>query len=339
MNAPDPALLAVHGLTKVFPARRSFFSRAGPAVKAVDQVSFAIGRGETLGLVGESGSGKSTTARLVLRLIPASAGQVVFAGEDLLGLGRRALRGLRGRMQIVFQDPAGSLNPRMTVGATLGEALSLHGLARGRAARERVASLLDQVGLLPAHAGRYPHEFSGGQRQRIAIARALAVEPELVVADEPVSALDVSVAAQIVNLLGDLQRELGLSYLFIAHDLSIVQHVSDRVAVMYLGRIVETATRRDLFAAPLHPYTRALLSAVPTLDPARRGRRIILSGDPPNPARPPAGCAFHPRCPEAIAECAAAVPLLEEKRPGHWASCIRVEQVPAAERPAGPARG
>jgi oligopeptide/dipeptide ABC transporter ATP-binding protein len=326
VSVPDPALLAVHGLTKVFPARRSFLSRAGSAVKAVDHVSFAIHRGETLGLVGESGSGKSTTARLVLRLIPASAGQVVFAGVDVLGLGPRALRGLRRRLQIVFQDPAGSLNPRMTVGAILGEALSLHGLARGRAARERVTSLLDRVGLLPAHARRYPHEFSGGQRQRIAIARALAVEPELIVADEPVSALDVSVAAQIVNLLGDLQTELGLSYLFIAHDLSIVEHVSDRVAVMYLGRIVEIATRRDLFQAPLHPYTRALLSAVPTLDPARRGRRIILSGDPPNPARPPAGCAFHPRCPEAIPECAAHVPPWEEKRPGHWASCFRVER-------------
>jgi len=318
-------LLDVRDLTKVYPSRRGLFSRAGPAVRAVARVSFTIDRGETLGLVGESGSGKSTTARLVLRLVPATSGQVFFAGEDVLRLDRRRLRAVRRQMQIVFQDPAASLNPRRTVGATLGEALVLRGRARDRSPREEIAALLARVGLEPAAAGRYPHEFSGGQRQRIGIARALAVAPALIVADEPVSALDVSVGAQIVNLLVDLQRELGIAYLFIAHDLRLVEHVSDRVAVMYAGEIVEMAPVGALYRDPLHPYTRALLAAAPALDPARRDRSLPLAGEPPDPARRPAGCAFHPRCPEAIPECARIVPLWEEKRIGRWASCIRVE--------------
>ncbi len=328
LAAAGAPLLDVRGLTKEYPPRRRLFSGSGPGrpVRAVDSVSFTIAPGETLGLVGESGSGKSTTARLVLRLVPATSGEVYFAGEDLLRLDRRRLREARRHMQIVFQDPAASLNPRLTVGATLAEALALRGrAATGRHGREEVGALLTRVGLEPAHAGRYPHEFSGGQRQRIAIARALAVEPALIVADEPVSALDVSVGAQIVNLLVDLRRELGIAYLFIAHDLRIVEYVSDRVAVMYAGIIVETGPSRALFDDPLHPYTRALLAAAPDPDPARRDRPLPLGGEPPDPARRPPGCAFHPRCPEAIPECARTVPPWDEKQLGRWASCIRVE--------------
>jgi oligopeptide transport system ATP-binding protein len=319
-------LLQVRDLRKYFPIRRGILSRVVGQVKAVDGVSFDLRAGETLGLVGESGCGKTTTGRLILRLLPATGGTVRFREQEVFALDREALRTLRRHMQIIFQDPYSSLNPRLTVGAILGEALAIHHLAKGRAARERVAELLTLVGLSPDHAGRYPHEFSGGQRQRIGVARALALRPKLIVADEPVSALDVSIQAQIVNLLADLKAKLGLSYLFIAHDLSVVEHVSDRVAVMYLGKIVEVAPARELYRTPLHPYTKALLAAVPVPDPTRRATRVPLSGDVPSPANPPPGCAFHPRCPEAIADCSQIAPVLEEKAPGHWVSCIRVER-------------
>jgi len=326
MNSNGRPLLEVRDLRKHFPIKRGLFSRVVGWVKAVDGVSFDLRAGETLGLVGESGCGKTTTGRLILRLIEATSGEVRFDGQDVFALNGQKLRALRKQMQIIFQDPYSSLNPRMTVGSMLSEALAIHRLARGREARERIAELLSMVGLAPDHARRYPHEFSGGQRQRIGVARALAVKPELIIADEPVSALDVSIQAQIVNLLQDLKVKLGLSYLFIAHDLSVVEHVSDRVAVMYLGKIVEITGAEELYRTPLHPYTKALLSAVPVPDPTRKSRRIVLSGDVPSPARPPSGCAFHPRCPEAIAECSQVTPVLEEKLPGHWVSCIRVER-------------
>jgi oligopeptide/dipeptide ABC transporter ATP-binding protein len=320
------ALLEVRDLATHFPVRRGAFGRVTGHVRAVDGVSFDVRRGETLGLVGESGCGKTTLGRSLLRLIEPTAGAVRLGGEDILRLPRRELRAARKRMQIVFQDPYSSLNPRLTVGSMIGEALLIHQLARGAALRERVASLLLQVGLSPDHASRYPHEFSGGQRQRIGIARALAVEPELLVLDEPVSALDVSIQAQIVNLLEELQQRLGLAYLFVAHDLSVVEHVSDRVAVMYLGRIVELADAATLYREPRHPYTRALLAAVPVPDPVRRAARVLPRGDVPNPARPPSGCRFHPRCPLAevgghLARCRAEDPVLREVAPGHWVAC------------------
>jgi oligopeptide transport system ATP-binding protein len=314
-------LLEVRDLRKSFPIRRGFFSRAVGQVRAVDGVSFTVAAGEVLGLVGESGCGKTTTGRCILRLIEPSSGSVRFAGREVTTLGKRELRGLRREMQIVFQDPYSSLNPRLTVGSMLGEPLAIHRLARGRAARERVAELLALVGLHPDHARRYPHEFSGGQRQRIGVARALAVSPRLIVADEPVSALDVSIQAQIINLLRDLQRQMGLAYLFIAHDLSVVEHISDRVAVMYLGRIVELASSGELYATPRHPYTQSLLSAIPIPDPERRRERIVLKGDVPSPADPPPGCPFHPRCFMARENCKSEVPVLRETSPGHWVSC------------------
>ena len=291
-------LLQVKELTKQFSLRGGLFAREAEVVHAVDRVSFEIRAGETLGLVGESGSGKSTTGRCILRLIEPTAGEVWFEGKNVTALGSDALTSLRRDMQIIFQDPFASLNPRMTVGSIIGEALTIHGLAKSRQAFEdRVVQLLETVGLQGDHMRRYPHEFSGGQRQRIRIARALAVEPKLIVCDEPVSALDVSIQAQVVNLLEDLQQTFGLTYLFIAHDLSVVEHISTRVAVMYLGRIVEIASAYDLYTSPLHPYTEALLSAVPIPDPTAKRQRIMLKGEVPSPIRPPSGCHFHTRCP------------------------------------------
>ncbi len=309
MTGPAP-LLQVEGLVKHFPIRRGVLGRVRGAVRAVDGVTLQLGAGETLGVVGESGCGKSTLGRLVLRLLEPTAGRVLFEGQDMAGLDAVALRGKRRAMQIIFQDPYSSLNPRMTVGQTLAEPLMLHGLHAGRH-RERVAELLQTVGLASDHAQRYAHEFSGGQRQRIGIARALAVEPRLIVCDEAVSALDVSVQAQVVNLLQDLQRRFGLAYMFIAHDLAVVKHIATRVAVMYLGRIVETADKRALFAAPRHPYTQALLSAIPLPEPGLHRERAVLTGDVPSPLNPPTGCHFHPRCAHAQAVCSQRTPALE----------------------------
>ncbi|MCL6648379.1 MAG: dipeptide ABC transporter ATP-binding protein [Chloroflexi bacterium] len=323
----DEILLDVRDLVMHFPLTQGIiFQRRVGAVRAVDGVSFTIRRGETLGLVGESGCGKSTTGRAILQLHRPTSGHVYFDGIDLTQLKGEELRRMRRRMQMIFQDPYASLNPRMTVGSIIAEPLEIHNLARGRAKQERVEELLQVVGLNPYFANRYPHEFSGGQRQRIGIARALAVNPEFIICDEPVSALDVSIQAQIINLLEELQDQFGLTYLFIAHDLSVVRHISDRVAVMYLGRIVEIADRNSLYENPLHPYTKALLSAVPIPDPVVEAKRerIILTGDVPSPVNPPSGCNFHPRCPIAIAECKQIVPPLEEKLPGHYAACIRV---------------
>jgi oligopeptide transport system ATP-binding protein len=322
---PEDALLDVRGLVKHFPIHKGLLGRRVGAVRAVDGVSLWVRRGETLGLVGESGSGKTTAGRTILRLLEPTAGTARFDGRDIFEMDDDELRRLRRRAQIVFQDPFGSLNPRMTVGDTIREVLHIHGLAKGKAAHDRVAELLQTVGLTPAHAGRYPHEFSGGQRQRVGIARALSVEPDFIVCDEPVSALDVSVQAQVINLLEALQQRLGLAYLFIAHDLSVVEHVSDRVAVMYLGRIVELADADDLIARPTHPYTRALLSAVPVPEPGRKREHIVLHGDVPSPANPPPGCPFHPRCQHPLkdADCARIVPPLAEKMPNHFAACIK----------------
>ncbi|MEM7249153.1 MAG: oligopeptide/dipeptide ABC transporter ATP-binding protein [Acidobacteriota bacterium] len=343
-SAPSPEsrpLLRVRDLKKYFPIKKGVLSRVVGHVKAVDGVDIDILPGETLGLVGESGSGKTTVGRCILRLIEPTEGEVHFdsrgldaelQGEadsdgyvDVRPLGRKPLRSLRRDMQIIFQDPFASLNPRMTVGAIIGEPLTIHGLASGKEKEERVAHLLQTVGLDPRYAERYPHEFSGGQRQRIGVARALALEPKFIVADEPVSALDVSVQAQVVNLLQDLQERLGLTYLFIAHDLAVVEHISDRVAVMYLGRVVEVAPAKTLAHEPLHPYSIALLSAVPIADPTAPKDRIILKGDIPTPINPPSGCRFRTRCPHAHDRCAAEVPPLEEVRPGHWAACHLIE--------------
>jgi oligopeptide transport system ATP-binding protein len=316
-------LLRVKELVKNFAVKGGVLRRTVDQVHAVDHVSFEIGAGETLGLVGESGCGKSTTGRCILRLIEPTAGEIWFAGRNVIGFDHAELGALRRDMQIIFQDPYASLNPRMSIGAIVGEALTIHGLAKNRRAfNDRVAELLEVVGLNADQMRRYPHEFSGGQRQRIGIARALAVSPKLIVCDEPVSALDVSIQAQVINLLEDLQDQFGLTYLFIAHDLSVVEHISTRVAVMYLGRIVEIAAARDLYDSPLHPYTEALLSAVPIPDPTMKRQRIRLQGDVPNPIQPPPGCHFHTRCPiRELPLCSTEKPLLRQTADGHWVAC------------------
>ena len=340
-------LIVVRDLRTWFPIRRGVFSRTIGHVKAVDGVSFEIHQGKTLGLVGESGCGKTTVGRTMLRLIPATSGTVEYRGRDLFGVNGGELRRLRRHMQIIFQDPVSSLNPRMTVGGIIGEPIQVHGIARGRARDQLVAQLLQRVGLDPTYASRYPHEFSGGQRQRIGIARAIALSPEFIVCDEPVSALDVSIQSQILNLLNDLQQERKIAYLFIAHNLAVVEHFSDEVAVMYLGRIVEKASAGDLYASPKHPYTVSLLSAVPEPDPRPKRQRIVLAGEVPSPSRPPGGCPFHPRCPLArqaarqasaadtveieageechrvLRVCAEQMPPLEQKKAqaGHVAAC------------------
>jgi oligopeptide transport system ATP-binding protein len=323
MNGTPVPLVEVRGLKKSFPGRPRLLGPAAPAVHAVDGVDLAVHEGRTLGLVGESGSGKSTTGRLILRLIEPDAGSIRFDGTDLLTLPPNQLRKARRHFQIVFQDPFGSRNPRMKVGSIVAEPIEIHGLASTRAERrERVAKLLEEVGLDPHAADKYPHEFSGGQRQRIGIARAIACSPRFIVADEPVSALDPPVQAQIVNLLVDLQERMRLAYLFIAHDLRVVRHISDRVAVMYLGRIVEVASSHDLYTRPQHPYTEALLSAVPIPDPQVKRKRIMLQGDVPSPINPPTGCPFHTRCPiRQLPLCSGEVPPLKRSAEGHWVAC------------------
>ena len=316
------ALLRVKQLVKHFPVRGGLFSRTVDKVHAVDGVSFELEAGETLGVVGESGCGKSTTGRCILRLIEPTSGQVWFEDREVTAMDRAALRAACRDMQIIFQDPFASLNPRMTVASIIGEALSIHKLVdHSKAYEDRIVSLLETVGLNADHMRRFPHEFSGGQRQRIGIARALAVSPKLIVCDEPVSALDVSIQAQVINLLEDLQETFGLTYLFIAHDLSVVEHISNRVAVMYLGRIVEIAPARALYTDPKHPYTEALLSAVPIPDPSIKRKRIVLTGDVPNPINPPQGCHFHPRCPKAMDHCRTQAPQLKDLGGAHWAAC------------------
>jgi oligopeptide transport system ATP-binding protein len=316
------SLLVVRDLQKYFPIKRGVFARTVGHVKAVDGISFAIAKGETLGLVGESGSGKTTVGRCILRLIEPTNGAVQFSGTDVLGLDADGMREMRRHMQIVFQDPYGSLNPRMRVSSIVGEPLAIHGMTSRGDRDAKVADLLKRVGLNPDYRTRYPHEFSGGQRQRIGIARALATNPKFLVLDEPVSALDVSVQAQVVNLLQDLQEEFGLTYLFIAHDLAVVEHISARVAVMYLGKIMELSPREALYRDPLHPYTKALLSAVPIPDPTLEKKRIILTGDIPTPINPPSGCVFHTRCPIAqFPICGEQVPPLVEHKPGQFAAC------------------
>ncbi|MCS7038574.1 MAG: ABC transporter ATP-binding protein [Anaerolineae bacterium] len=332
-------LLVVQDLKKYFPVRAGLLQRVKAWVKAVDGVSFTIREGETFGLVGESGCGKTTVGRTILRLIPPTGGNVFFDGEEIFKLRRRELKAMRRHMQIIFQDPYSSLDPRMPVGEIIAEGMMIHGI--GRNAQERaeiVADLLQKVGMNPYHARRYPHEFSGGQRQRIGIARALALRPKFIVCDEPVSALDVSVQSAVLNLLRSLQREFGLTYLFIAHNLSVVEHISDRVGVMYLGKMVEVTDRETLFRNPLHPYTQALLSAIPMPNPKLKRERIVLTGDVPSPLNPPRGCRFHPRCPRVMDICKEVEPPFEQKQPDHWVACHLYPSgmtVPNAWQPVG----
>ena len=327
MTAEKEVLLRVKNLKKYFPIKRGLIQRKVGDVKAVDGISFDVNKGETLGLVGESGCGKTTTGHVILQLYPATSGEIIFEGQDLSKLKGEALRRMRPKMQMIFQDPHASLNPRMTVGSIISEPLVEHSVVRGKARAARVKDLLDLVGLDATHANRYPHEFSGGQRQRIGIARALALNPEFIVCDEPIAALDVSIQAQVVNLMEDLQAEFGLTYLFISHDLSMIRHIAQRVAVMYLGHIMELADRYDLYENPLHPYTQALLSAVPSPDPVleEQRERIILTGDVPSPANPPPGCPFNTRCPIAVDRCHQEVPAWRELRPNHWVACHLAE--------------
>jgi peptide/nickel transport system ATP-binding protein/oligopeptide transport system ATP-binding protein len=319
-TAPEN-LLEVSNLKKYFPIKGGVMRRTVATVRAVDGVSFHVRRGETLGLVGESGCGKTTTGRTILRLEQATAGEVLFEGKDVLKAGGHQMKALRRDMQIVFQDPYASLDPRITIGASVAEGLVIHGIGTPKDRQERVREVLTKVGLHASQINRFPHEFSGGQRQRIGIARALIMEPKLIVCDEPVSALDVSIQSQVLNLLRGLQREFGLTYLFIAHNLSVVEHISDRVGVMYLGKMTELASRQELFREPLHPYTKALISAIPNPDPTARRERIVLQGDVPSPINPPSGCRFHPRCWIARSICKEQEPDFEEKRKGHWAAC------------------
>ncbi len=309
----DNILLEVTGLKKYFPVTSGFFSKVTGQVKAVDDVTFNVYDGETVGVVGESGCGKTTAGRTIIRLIEPTAGKIVFKGQDIMGLKGPELKKMRSQMQIIFQDPYSSLNPRKTVLEIIGEALEVHGISKGRESEDRIAALLSKVGLSPRYINRYPHEFSGGQRQRIGVARAIALKPSLIICDEPVSALDVSIQAQVINLLIDLREEMGLSYLFIAHDLSVVKHISHRIIVMYLGKIVEISKQDELFRNPLHPYTKALLSAIPVPDPTKKHKRTVLTGDVPSPLKPPAGCYFHPRCPSRYARCDQEEPPLKYK--------------------------
>lgn len=331
VNTPKTKdLLVVQNLKTYFPIRSGVFQRVVANVKAVDDVSFTVRQGETFGLVGESGCGKTTVSRSILRLQKATAGSVWFDGEDVFAKRGSELKALRRNMQIVFQDPYSSLDPRMPVGEQIAEGLLIHGMRDRKQRDDIVFEMLDKVGLNPYHAFRYPHEFSGGQRQRIGIARALTLQPQFMVCDEPVSALDVSIQSQILNLLKQLQRDLGLTYLFVAHNLSVVEHISDRVGVMYLGKLVEVTSREDLFREPLHPYTQALLSAIPVPNPRRKRERIVLKGDVPSPLNPPSGCRFHPRCPVAKDICKEVDPVFEQKRSDHWVACHLVDAMGSA---------
>lgn len=317
----QPELLVVDNLVKYFPVRTGLFQRVTAWVQAVDKVSFAVKKGETLGMVGESGCGKTTVGRTLLRLVEPTSGNVTFEGQDVLKLSQRELKPLRRDMQIIFQDPYASLNPRMPIGESVMEGLQIHNIGHPKERWEIAVNMLKKVGLEEYHARRYPHEFSGGQRQRIGIARALALNPKFIVCDEPVSALDVSIQSQVLNILKDLQEEFGLTYLFIAHNLSVVEHISDRVAVMYLGKMVELTDRDSLYREPLHPYTKALLSAIPVGHPNEKRERTILKGDVPSPLNPPKGCRFHTRCPIAVSQCSQEEPVFKEARPGHWVAC------------------
>ena len=321
----NPDLLIVKDLVKYFPVRGGLLQRTVAQVQAVDKVSFTVRNGETLGLVGESGCGKTTVGRSILRLIEPTSGEVTFDGENMITMRPNSLKAMRRNMQIIFQDPYASLNPRMPIGESVMEGLQIHKIGRPKDRWDVAIQMLRKVGLEEYHARRYPHEFSGGQRQRIGIARALALQPKFIVCDEPVSALDVSIQSQVLNILKDLQREFGLTYLFIAHNLSVVEHISDRVGVMYLGKIVELANRDDLYREPLHPYTKALMSAIPIPHPNVKRERTILKGDVPSPLHPPKGCRFHTRCPVAIAKCSVDEPEFKESRPAHWAACWLVE--------------